>query len=103
MPVKLQEKHVNRLDYLRLSTVGTTGKMLVRERKCADIFRDLIVVEITFFLDGIIFVGNCIGVSIYRTYKSKVHKESVYYVLDYCTTVVVQYHNVKNVRETRNI
>ena len=76
--------------------------MLVRERKCADIFRDLIVVEITFFLDGIIFVGNCIGVSIYRTYKSKVHKESVYYVLDYCTTVVVQYHNVKNVRETRN-
>ena len=69
--------------------------MLVRERKCADIFRDLIVVEITFFLDGIIFVGNCIGVSIYRTYKSKVHKESVYYVLDYCTTVVVQYHNVK--------
>ena len=78
--------------------------MLVRERKCADIFRDLIVVEITFFLDGIIFVGNCIGVSIYRTYKSKVHKESVYYVLDYCsTTVVVQYHNVKNVRETRNI
>ena len=77
--------------------------MLVRERKCADIFRDLIVVEITFFLDGIIFVGNCIGVSIYRTYKSKVHKESVYYVQDYCTTVVVQYHNVKNVRETRNI
>ena len=77
--------------------------MLVRERKCADIFRDLIVVEITFFLDGIIFVGNCIGVSIYRTYKSKVHKESVYYVLDYCTTVVVQYHNVKNVREARNI
>ena len=77
--------------------------MLVRERKCADIFHDLIVVEITFFLDGIIFVGNCIGVSIYRTYKSKVHKESVYYVLDYCTTVVVQYHNVKNVRETRNI
>ena len=76
--------------------------MLVRERKCADIFRDLIVVDITFFLDGIIFVGNCIGVSIYRTYKSKVHKESVYYVLDYCTTVVVQYHNVKNVRETRN-
>ena len=76
--------------------------MLVRERKCADIFRDLIVVEMTFFLDGIIFVGNCIGVSIYRTYKSKVHKESVYYVLDYCTTVVVQYHNVKNVRETRN-
>ena len=76
--------------------------MLVRERKCADIFRDLIVAEITFFLDGIIFVGNCIGVSIYRTYKSKVHKESVYYVLDYCTTVVVQYHNVKNVRETRN-
>ena len=76
--------------------------MLVRERKCADIFRDLIVVEITFFLDGIIFVGNCIGVSIYRTYKSIVHKESVYYVLDYCTTVVVQYHNVKNVRETRN-
>ena len=63
--------------------------MLVRERKCADIFRDLIVVEITFFLDGIIFVGNCIGVSIYRTYKSKVLKESVYYVLDYCTTVVV--------------
>ena len=62
--------------------------MLVRERKCADIFRDLIVVEITFFLDGIIFVGNCIGVSIYRTYKSKVHKESVHYVLDYCTTVV---------------
>ena len=52
--------------------------MLVRERKCADIFRDLIVVEITFFLDGIIFVGNCIGVSIYRTYKSKVHKEYVY-------------------------
>ena len=51
--------------------------MLVRERKCADIFRDLIVAEITFFLDGIIFVGNCIGVSIYRTYKSKVHKESV--------------------------
>ena len=77
--------------------------MLIRERKCADIFRDLTVVEITFFLDGIIFVGNCIGVSIYRTYKSKVHKESVYYVLDYCTTVVVQYHNVKNVRETRNI
>ena len=77
--------------------------MFVRERKCADIFRDLIVVEITFFLDGIIFVGNCIGVSIYRTYKSKVHKESVYYVLDYCTTVIVQYHNVKNVRETRNI
>ena len=77
--------------------------MLVRERKCADIFHDLIVVEITFFLDGIIFVGNCIGVSIYRTYKSKVHKESVYYVLDYCTTVVVQYHNVKNVREARNI
>ena len=77
--------------------------MLVRERKCADIFRDLIVVEITFFLDGIIFVGNCIGVSIYRTCKSKVHKESVYHVLDYCTTVVVQYHNVKNVRETRNI
>ena len=77
--------------------------MLVRERKCAVIFRDLIVVEITFFLDGIIFVGNCISVSIYRTYKSKVHKESVYYVLDYCTTVVVQYHNVKNVRETRNI
>ena len=76
--------------------------MLVIERKCADIFHDLIVVEITFFLDGIIFVGNCIGVSIYRTYKSKVHKESVYYVLDYCTTVVVQYHNVKNVRETRN-
>ena len=76
--------------------------MLVRERKCADIFRDLIVVEITFFLDGIIFVGNCMGVSIYRTYKSIVHKESVYYVLDYCTTVVVQYHNVKNVRETRN-
>ena len=62
-----------------------------------------VVLEITFFLDGIIFVGNCIGVSIYRTYKSKVHKESVYYVLDYCTTVVVQYHNVKNVRETRNI
>ena len=27
----------------------------------------------------------------------------MYYVLDYCTTVVVQYHNVKNVRETRNI
>ena len=77
--------------------------MLVRERKCADIFRDLIVVEMTFFLDGIIFVGNCIGVSIYRTYKPKVHTESVYYVLDYCTTVVVQYHNVKNVRETRNI
>ena len=77
--------------------------MLVRERKCADIFRYLIVVEITFFLDGIIFVGNCIGVSIYRTYKSKVHKESVNYVLDYCTTVVVQYHNVKNVREARNI
>ena len=79
--------------------------MLVRERKCADIFHDLIVVEITFFLDGIIFVGNCIGVSIYRTYKSKVHKESMYYVLllDYCTTVVVQYHNVKNVREARNI
>ena len=50
------------------------------------------------FLDEIFFVGNCIGVSIYRTYKSKVHKESVYYVLDYCTTVVVQYHNVKNVR-----
>ena len=68
--------------------------MLVRERKCADIFRDLIAVEIkwaeiTFFLDGIILVGNCIGVSIYRTYKSKVHKESVY-VLYYCTTVVVQ-------------
>ena len=58
--------------------------------------------EITFFLDGIIFVGNCIGVSIYRTYKSKVHKESVY-VLHYCTTVVVQYHNVKNVREARII
>ena len=77
--------------------------MLVRERKCADIFRDLIVVEITFFLDGIIFVGNCIGVSIYRTYKSKVHKEYVYYVLDYCATVVVQYHNVKNVREARII
>ena len=77
--------------------------MLVGERKCADIFRDLIVVEMTFFLDGIIFVGNCIGVSIYRTYKSKVHKEYVYYVLDYCTTVVLLYHNVKNVRETRNI
>ena len=54
------------------------------------------------FLDGIIFVGNCMGVSIYRTYKSIVHKESVYYVLDYCTTVVVQYNDVKNVRETRN-
>ena len=88
--------------------------MLVRERKCADIFRHLIVVEITFFLDGIIFVGNCMGVSIYRTYKSKVHKELcyelllVYYVLlDYCTTVVVVvvqcHHNVKNVRETINI
>ena len=61
--------------------------MLVRERKCADIFRDLIVVEITFFLDGIIFVGNCIGVSIYRTYKSKVHKEYVN-VLYYSSSTV---------------